>query len=96
MGQRIYELQGLKKSAWYEVKISYPASIPSRFSIQLETGAPELWLGKTRRLLNTERLIFKPDNRKPVYAVVTVEAEGGVAKPNVKENWWYLILYVMS
>ncbi|XP_026662377.2 uncharacterized protein LOC103712064 isoform X4 [Phoenix dactylifera] len=86
MGQRIYELQGLKESAWYEVKISYPASIPARFSIHLETAAPELWLSKNRRLLNTEKIIFKPGKRKPVYVVVTVEAEGVVAKPNVKER----------
>nr|XP_029123557.1 uncharacterized protein LOC105054388 isoform X2 [Elaeis guineensis] len=86
MGQRIYELRGLKESAWYEVKISYPASIPARFSIQLETGELELWLRKNRRLLNTEKLIFNADSHRPVYVVVTVEAEGVVAKPNVKER----------
>ncbi|XP_038972172.1 uncharacterized protein LOC103697113 isoform X2 [Phoenix dactylifera] len=86
MGQRIYELRGLRESAWYEVKISYPVSIPARFSIQLKTGESELWLRKNRRLLNTEKLIFKADGHRPVYVIVTVEAEGFVAKPNLKER----------
>lgn len=27
LGSRVYELQGLKSHTWYEVKISYPASV---------------------------------------------------------------------
>lgn len=27
MGSRLYQLQGLKPNTWYEVKISYPASV---------------------------------------------------------------------
>lgn len=27
MGSRLYQLQGLKSFNWYEVKISYPASV---------------------------------------------------------------------
>lgn len=27
MGHRVYKVTGLKKSVWYEVKISYPASV---------------------------------------------------------------------
>lgn len=26
-GSRVYKLQGLKSNSWYEVKISYPASV---------------------------------------------------------------------
>lgn len=97
-GQRTYELLGLRRSASYEVKISYPASvcsfapmsscfafffqflmkiilislnltlqqIPASFSIQLQTTLPELWSRKNRRLLNTEKLIFKADNDESV------------------------------
>lgn len=27
MGSRLYRLEGIKPSTWYEVKISYPASV---------------------------------------------------------------------
>lgn len=32
MGHRRYQLRGLKASMWYEVKISYPASVCIMFS----------------------------------------------------------------
>ncbi|CAL4946884.1 unnamed protein product [Urochloa decumbens] len=86
-GRRVYRIDGLRPSAWYEVKISYPASIPSSFSIRLVDdldGAD--WSSKNRRLLNTEKIIFKAEGSSPVYALVTVEPEGVVAKPNVTER----------
>jgi hypothetical protein len=39
-----------------------------------------------RRLLNTEKIIFKAQSSRPVYVLVTVEPEGVVAKPNVPER----------
>ncbi|CAL4973479.1 unnamed protein product [Urochloa decumbens] len=73
--------------------------IPSSFSIRLVDdldGAD--WSSKNRRLLNTEKIIFKAEDSSPVYALVTVEPEGVVAKPNVTERehalfnivfaWW--------
>ncbi|CAL4953972.1 unnamed protein product [Urochloa decumbens] len=84
-GRRVYRIDGLRPSAWYEVKISYPASIPSSFSIRLVDdldGAD--WSSKNRRLLNTEKIIFKAEGSSPVYALVTVE--GVVAKLNVTER----------
>ncbi|XP_072988294.1 uncharacterized protein [Typha latifolia] len=86
LGQRVYEVMGLKESTWYEVKISYPASIPSSFSIRLERNASGISLGKSRRLLNTEKLIFKAESSDPAYVLVTVEAEGVVAQPHVRER----------
>nr|TKV90729.1 hypothetical protein SEVIR_9G047700v2 [Setaria viridis] len=86
-GRRVYRINGLRPSAWYEVKISYPASIPSSFSIRLvddPDGAD--WSSKNRRLLNTEKIIFKAEGSNPVYVLVTVEPEGVVAKPNVPER----------
>ncbi|XP_052886834.1 uncharacterized protein LOC108471476 isoform X1 [Gossypium arboreum] len=62
MGSRVYKLQDLKSLTWYEVKISYPASIPASFSLQLKKGDLESGLNRNRRLLNTEKLIFKTDN----------------------------------
>ncbi|GLT57211.1 hypothetical protein SLA2020_301990 [Shorea laevis] len=92
MGSRIYQLQGLKPHTWYEVKISYPASIPSSFSLQLKKGNADPGPLMNRRLLNTEKLIFKTDNlditndQGGLYVLVTVEPEGVVAIPNVKER----------
>ncbi|KAF7075429.1 hypothetical protein CFC21_080210 [Triticum aestivum] len=87
-GRRVYRLAGLRPPAWYEVKISYPASIPSSFSIRLvsDPDAVEDQGSKNRRLLNTEKIIFKAESTKLVYVLVTVEPEGVVAKPNVKER----------
>ncbi|KAB8108314.1 hypothetical protein EE612_043891 [Oryza sativa] len=87
-GSRLYRLDGTRSSAWYEVKISYPASIPSSFSIRLvdDPHSVEDLGSMNRRLLNTEKIIFKAQNSWPVYVLVTVEPEGVVAKPNVPER----------
>ncbi|XP_022729653.1 uncharacterized protein LOC111284858 isoform X2 [Durio zibethinus] len=92
MGSRVYQLQGLKSLTWYEVKISYPASIPASFSLQLKKGNSDSRLNRNRRLLNTEKLIFKSDSLDTIddqgglYVLVTVEPEGFVAIPNTKER----------
>ncbi|XP_006650751.1 uncharacterized protein LOC102717971 [Oryza brachyantha] len=87
-GRRLYRLDGARPSAWYEVKISYPASIPSSFSIRLvdDPHSVEDWGSMNRRLLNTEKIIFKAESSRPVYVLVTVEPEGVVAKPNVPDR----------
>ncbi|XP_047322686.1 uncharacterized protein LOC124926496 [Impatiens glandulifera] len=92
MSSRLYNLKGLKSNTWYEVKISYPASIPSRFSLQLKKGNSELGLNHKRKLLNTEKLIFKTDNidllnnQEEIYVLVIVEPEGVVAMTHVSER----------
>ncbi|KAL4318887.1 hypothetical protein GQ457_18G002370 [Hibiscus cannabinus] len=91
-GSRAYKLQGLKSLTWYEVKISYPASIPASFSLQLKKGETDSGLSRNRRLLNTEKLIFKTDDLDTIndqgglFVLVTVEPEGFVAIPNTKER----------
>ncbi|KAG2699588.1 hypothetical protein I3760_07G198500 [Carya illinoinensis] len=92
MGLRLYQLQGLKPYTWYEVKISYPASIPASFSLQLKRGKSNSVLNHYRRLLNTEKLIFRTEsleslsNEDGIYVLVTVEPEGIVAIPHVQER----------
>lgn len=92
MGLRHYQIQGLKPYTWYEVKISYPASIPASFSIQLKKDNSELGLNRNRRLLNTEKLIFKTESLDSLHdqggisVLVTVEPEGVVAIPHVQER----------
>ncbi|KAJ3670177.1 hypothetical protein LUZ60_010501 [Juncus effusus] len=85
-GESIYKIIGLKDYNWYEVKISYPASIPASFSIELKGDETNQRLNTNRRLLNTEKIIFKSENNQPVYVVVSVNAEGVVAQPNVQER----------
>ncbi|KAM3736523.1 hypothetical protein ACB098_10G170400 [Castanea mollissima] len=91
-GLRLYQLQGLKPYTWYEVKISYPASIPASFSIQLKRDDSDLTLNHNRRLVNTEKLIFKTEsldslsNQGHFSVLVTVEPEGIVAIPHVQER----------
>ncbi|XP_020574775.1 thaumatin-like protein [Phalaenopsis equestris] len=100
MGQRFYKLNGLKESSWYEVKISYPASIPASFSLDLKKNLAELQMRTSRRLLNTEKIIFKFDSKKlnsgenTALVLVTVEPAGIVAKPNVQEQ--ELVLFNIS
>ncbi|XVE70976.1 hypothetical protein DITRI_Ditri10aG0113100 [Diplodiscus trichospermus] len=92
MGSRVYQLQRLNPLTWYEVKISYPASIPASFALQLKKGNSDSGLNRNRRLLNTEKLIFKTDSLDMIndqgglYVLVTVEPEGFVAIPNTKER----------
>ncbi|KAL2483977.1 hypothetical protein Fot_45421 [Forsythia ovata] len=92
MGSRFYELKGLKPYTWYEVKISYPASIPSSFSLQLKRGISDLGLNTGRKLLNTEKLIFKTDgidslsHQQGLHVLVNVEPEGVVAIPGKPER----------
>jgi len=92
MGSVLYKLQGLKPYTWYEVKISYPASIPASFSIQLKRGNSNLALNHNRRLLNTEKLIFRTQSlysdgdQDGIYVLATVEPEGIVAIPHVQER----------
>ncbi|KAL5137315.1 hypothetical protein HKD37_10G027696 [Glycine soja] len=57
-------LLGLKPHTWYEVKISYLASIPASFSIQLKRNKSDVVLNNNRRLLNTEKLIFKTNSNQ--------------------------------
>ncbi|GMH06962.1 hypothetical protein Nepgr_008802 [Nepenthes gracilis] len=96
MGSRLYQLQGLKPYVWYEVKISYPASIPAIFSLQLKKGNFNVELNMHRKLLNTEKLIFKTqsiyaiNNQGGMYVLVTVEPEGIVAIPGVQEREFVL------
>ncbi|XP_048436252.1 uncharacterized protein LOC103951769 isoform X3 [Pyrus x bretschneideri] len=90
-GSCLYWLHGLKPYTWYEVKISYPASIPASFSLQLKKGDLESALTGNRRLLNTEKLIFKTeslrsDDQGDMSVLVSVEPEGVVAIPNVQER----------
>ncbi|XP_031488443.1 uncharacterized protein LOC116256269 isoform X1 [Nymphaea colorata] len=93
MGSRYYKLIGLKPLHWYEVKISYPASIPASFSIELKRGNFEQERAfSLRRLLNTEKLIFRSgghslENNEDTSegALVYVQPEGVVAKPHLKD-----------
>ncbi|CAJ2661690.1 unnamed protein product [Trifolium pratense] len=87
-GSCFYQLQGLKPYTWYEVKISYPASIPASFSLQLKRDKSDLALNNNRRLLNTEKIIFKTDSDQDEthLILVTVEPEGFPAKQHVPER----------
>ncbi|XP_021735983.1 uncharacterized protein LOC110702565 isoform X1 [Chenopodium quinoa] len=92
MGSRYYLLQGLKPDTWYEVKISYPATTPAMFSLQLKRGVSDVGLNRLRKLLNTEKLIFKAEDLDEInrqgglYVLITVEPEGFVAIPGVQER----------
>ncbi|CAI9093597.1 OLC1v1029141C1 [Oldenlandia corymbosa var. corymbosa] len=71
-GSCLYQLKGLKSNTWYEVKISYPASIPASFSLHLETGSSDPGRHKGRKLLNTEKLIFKTESVDPLDVQVSM------------------------
>ncbi|KAL5992137.1 hypothetical protein ACLOJK_013052 [Asimina triloba] len=70
--------------------------IPASFSIELKQDKSDLEFNMKRRLLNTEKLIFKVDSdalviiqepgREEVYVLVTVEPAGVVALPHVQER----------
>lgn len=90
-----YEVRGLQLSKWYEIKISYPASIPGRFDITLVRESMTNLRGSARKLLNTEKLMFRVDNSFPkqmragtYYArvIVTVHPEGILSKYQLSDQ----------
>ncbi|PIN24719.1 hypothetical protein CDL12_02542 [Handroanthus impetiginosus] len=89
-GACLYPLRGLRPHTWYEVKISYPASIPASFSLQLHRGTAELGRNQKRKLLNTEKIIFRTNDslieQGEMYVLVNVETEGVVAMPGKQER----------
>ncbi|KAK9699814.1 hypothetical protein RND81_08G197000 [Saponaria officinalis] len=96
MGSRYYQLQGLKPDIWYEVKISYPASIPAIFSLELRKSISDVGMKRLRKLLNTEKLIFKTETLDQIHeqggtrVLITVEPEGVVAIRGVREREYIL------
>ncbi|KAL3645193.1 hypothetical protein CASFOL_010373 [Castilleja foliolosa] len=85
-GDCLYQLRGLRPHTWYEVKISYPASVPTSFSLRLSRGISD---NLARKLLNTEKLIFKTNGMYSLgemYVAVNVEPEGIVAIPGEQER----------
>ncbi|KAG6544172.1 hypothetical protein Mapa_014372 [Marchantia paleacea] len=93
-GKCVYELVDLEESFSYEVKISYPATIPSSFSLSL---AKEGIVHGSRRLLNADKIIFqvgrgnslqisRHETKFRALVLVTVEPEGVVAKAHVQEQ----------
>jgi len=65
----VYELKGLQPNQHYEVRISYPGSIPSKFVIawaspsSSEDEEPASRLLTGRDLLDTEKIMFVTDER---------------------------------
>ncbi|KAL1532546.1 hypothetical protein AAHA92_32540 [Salvia divinorum] len=70
---------------WYEVKI------PASFSLQLKNDTPYLGLNQGRKLLDTEKIIFKTDGitslieQGDMSVLVNVESEGIVALSGKQE-----------
>ncbi|KAL2611867.1 hypothetical protein R1flu_023559 [Riccia fluitans] len=96
-GKCVYELLDLKESFSYEVKISYPASIPSRFSLSLAKARSTGNKFLRRRLLDTEKVIFSVDRENDVeippeeggfevLMLVTVEPAGVVGQADMEEQ----------
>eukprot|EP00271_Cylindrocystis_brebissonii_P006182 TRINITY_DN18814_c0_g1_i2.p1 TRINITY_DN18814_c0_g1~~TRINITY_DN18814_c0_g1_i2.p1 ORF type:complete len:171 (-),score=11.86 TRINITY_DN18814_c0_g1_i2:171-683(-) len=59
-----YQIEGLRPFRSYEVKVSYPASLPASFKIQLEepgVGQARKLRGSRRRVLDTEKITFSMD-----------------------------------
>ncbi|KAJ8445840.1 hypothetical protein Cgig2_027921 [Carnegiea gigantea] len=62
--------------------------IPAIFSLQLKKGISDVGMNRLRKLLNTEKLIFKTEDLDEVnhnggmYVLITVEPEGVVALPS--------------
>lgn len=71
---RAYQLVDLKPSTGYEVRLSFPASIPAFIKFQIVDGsaaAPALRSKQARRLLDCEKLIFATDSNSAVQGFAT-------------------------
>lgn len=59
-----YSLQHLKPNTGYEVRVSYPATVPSKVTLQLASAGFEAAPARHRRhLLDTEKIIFHTDDQ---------------------------------
>ncbi|KAH1071489.1 hypothetical protein GLYMA_03G235400v4 [Glycine max] len=74
-----------------------PHVIPASFSIQLKRNKSDVVLNNNRRLLNTEKLIFKTNSNQDEFqsVLVTVEPEGFPAKLHVAERQ-FIIFNIVS
>jgi hypothetical protein len=70
--QCFYKLENVIPATSYDLKISYPATIPTDFTIEVITAN----LSQTRRLLNTEKSQFTVESGKTYIAVVTAHRTG--------------------
>jgi len=59
----IYALDGLEPNSHYEVRISYPATSPTEFSISFVN---QVEFKTSRQLLNIEKLMFQTDEEAKV------------------------------
>ncbi|XP_024524495.1 uncharacterized protein LOC112344292 [Selaginella moellendorffii] len=91
MGSAVYQVRGLDPAHDYEIKVSYPASVPAAFSLTLLHSRRSS--GTTRRLLNVEKIIFPArehlildEGSHKVFVRVSVKPAGVIAKRNFKEQ----------
>mmetsp|Transcript_30510 Transcript_30510/g.73299 ORF Transcript_30510/g.73299 Transcript_30510/m.73299 type:complete len:197 (+) Transcript_30510:114-704(+) len=56
---KLYGLSGLKPSSMYEVKVSYPGTVPVSLHLEFVSPGDEPSTRQGRRLLDTEKLIFE-------------------------------------
>ncbi|KAL2900534.1 ABC transporter A family member 5 [Bienertia sinuspersici] len=74
------------------LKVLSALQIPAMFSLQLKRGVSDVGMIRQRKLLNTEKLIFKAEDLDEInrqgglYVLVTVEPEGSVTIPDVQER----------
>eukprot|EP01112_Ceratiomyxa_fruticulosa_P007084 TRINITY_DN1829_c0_g1_i1.p1 TRINITY_DN1829_c0_g1~~TRINITY_DN1829_c0_g1_i1.p1 ORF type:complete len:199 (+),score=41.07 TRINITY_DN1829_c0_g1_i1:317-913(+) len=98
----VYKLEQLQASSHYEVRISYPATSPTDFIIQLVTEDSETF-DTGRDLLNTEKVMFQTDSKgkilgkfpssplsqttlQPPYVIVTAKYAGVSYLPNMEKE----------
>ncbi|KXJ28223.1 hypothetical protein AC249_AIPGENE5867 [Exaiptasia diaphana] len=72
---RIYWLTNLEHECDYELRISYPATIPTTFLLELTSPINYLPGHQGRKLLNIEKMIFK-NSKSDQYAKVTAIRTG--------------------
>ncbi|XP_031556496.1 uncharacterized protein LOC116293231 [Actinia tenebrosa] len=76
MESAVYLLQNLEKQCSYELRISYPATVPTEFLIKLMNSTEYSRNNNGRKLLNTEKIVFENDQHNEQYAKVTAIRTG--------------------
>ncbi|GMH33067.1 hypothetical protein BSKO_00901 [Bryopsis sp. KO-2023] len=74
---KVYRLIGLKRNKSYEVRVSYPATIPCKISLGVFRSKEGISSSsKFRKLLNVEKLIFNSEESDVMFAKMHAEADG--------------------
>jgi hypothetical protein len=82
---KLYRMTNLQSEKKYEIRVSYPATMPAIFTIKVSNELSSLRGTHNKKLLNIEKEIFEAKSQE-MYAHVHVEREGESWDPKIRDS----------